>query len=125
VETIDQLKAEIKTLGKAIELGGVSEASSISLESSNAEWFLLGQAQEKLPCLVSMLQVIVDHLETLEHSAERHRNLAHEHMRNGDTGMSVRAKTIANYEDRLRALLLKQLTNAWNDAKQPCKEEAV
>lgn len=123
VETIDQLRAEIDSLSKTLQAGGASEASSLSLEGTNAEWFLLGQARDKLPGLVAMLQVVVEHLDLLKASAERNRALAHEHMRNGDTRMSQRAKTIAQLEDRMRNLLLTQLTNAWND--KTLQEESV
>jgi hypothetical protein len=120
VETIEQLKEEIENLSSVLEGANNTEAS---LEISNSAWLEVRDAQNKMPGLLSMLEVVVDHLEQLERSSERHRILAHEHLRNGDTSMSMRAKTLAHYESRIHALLLQQLMNAWNDS-QVLQEES-
>jgi hypothetical protein len=116
VDTLDQLKAELNTLTKV-----VTDASDPkeTIDSSNAEWYQLSQAHAKLPCLVSMMQVVVEHLEQLEQSAERHRLLSHEHQRNGEARMSMRARLLAQHEDRLRLVLMRQLMNSWNDSLLP------
>lgn len=113
VETLDQLKAELDTLNKV--LADANDPHE-TLDSSNAEWYQLSEAHSKLPSLVSMMQVVVEHLEQLDRSAERHKLLSHEHQRNGDARMSMRARVLAQHEDRLRLVLMRQLMNSWNDA---------
>lgn len=116
VQTIDQLKAELDTLNKVLVDASDPEKR---LDSSNAEWYQLSEAHSKLPSLVSMMQVVVEHLDQLDRSAERHKLLSHEHQRNGDTRMSMRARTLAQHEERLRVVLLHQLMNSWNDSLLP------
>lgn len=116
VQTIDQLKAELDTLNKVLVDASDPEKR---LDSSNAEWYQLSEAHNKLPSLVSMMQVVVEHLDQLDRSAERHKLLSHEHQRNGDTRMSMRARTLAQHEERLRVVLLHQLMNSWNDSLLP------
>lgn len=113
VETPDELKSELDSLKRTLK---DNNDPNDTLDSTNAEWFQLSEAHAKLPALVSMMQVVVEHLDQLERSSERHRLLAHEHQRNGEARMSQRARLLAQHEERLRIVLLRQLMNSWNDS---------
>jgi hypothetical protein len=111
VETINELKTELAALKDVLES---SDNPSSELDWSNSKWFQLVEAHNKLPNLVAMLQSVVDHLDQLERNSQMHRQLAHQHQRNGTASMSMRALLLANHEDRLREALLMRLSEAWN-----------
>lgn len=113
VETLDELKSELDSLKSTLKDNSDPRES---LNSTNIEWFQLSEAHAKLPALVSMMQVVVEHLEQLSRSAERHRLLAHEHQRNGEARMSQRSMLLAQQEERFHTMLLRQLMNSWNDS---------
>lgn len=111
METIEELKAELDALNEVLES---ATSPSSELDWSNSKWLQLVEAHNKLPNLVAMIQKVVDHLDQLERNAEMHRELAHQHQRNGDAYMSQRARLLANHEDRLRSALLLKMSEAWN-----------
>lgn len=120
MENIERLKAELDALN---EILASSTSPSLELDWSNSKWLQLVEAHNKLPNLVTMLQAVVEHLDQLERNSQMHRNLAHEHQRNGKASMSMRALLLANHEDRLREALLLRLSEAWDS--QDIKELAV
>lgn len=115
MKDLEELRTEIDAMSATV---GRLNGPFADLDGSTSEWLELMEAHSRLPHLVAVAQGIIEHLSTLERSALRHRRLAHDHQRNGDVQMSMRARLLANHEDRLHAELALMLTGLWAGAEE-------
>lgn len=115
MEPLTELRLEIVSLEASLER---LNSPLSDLEGSNSEWLEMLEAHSRLPQLVAIAQGVMRHLDYLEGSSQMHRRQAHEHQRNGQAQMSMRARLLANHEDRLHAELAEMLTSLWSEGAE-------